>query len=115
VDDLLVERHRLRTAAYGVARSARFLAAELDGEDTRPGWEQPGWELPAERPHTPGAHYTRAALALAAAALDAVAAAVAADRAAGDTWPEIGRALGVSPDTAARRYPRPTDGVSPRP
>ncbi|WP_275477364.1 hypothetical protein [Streptomyces roseifaciens] len=36
-----------------------------------------------------------------------VAAAVVADRAAGDGWAVIGAALGVSEDTAARRYRRP--------
>ncbi|NJP82339.1 hypothetical protein HCK01_34475 [Streptomyces sp. AA8] len=50
--------------------------------------------------------YTRAALGLLDAAHAAVAAAVAADRAAGDGWAAIGAALGVSEDTAARRYRR---------
>ena len=69
---------------------------------------QTGWALSEERPHRPGARYTRAALDVLAAAGELKAAAVTADRAAGDRWPQIGRALGVSPDTAARRYrPRP--------
>ncbi|MGW2725118.1 hypothetical protein [Streptomyces sp. NPDC001492] len=104
VDAMVTERHAVRAAAYQVARAARVLAAELDAEDARPDWEQTDWTLSAERRHRPGAHYTRAALDIVAAAGELLAAAVAADRAAGDGWHEIGRPLGVSPDTAARRY-----------
>ncbi|MCQ8774380.1 hypothetical protein [Streptomyces telluris] len=73
---------------------------------------EPAWRQPAGRDHSrpdsggPGAVYTRAALGLLDAAHAAVAAAVAADRAAGDGWAAIGAALGVSEDTAARRYRR---------
>ncbi|WP_367140989.1 MULTISPECIES: hypothetical protein [Streptomyces] len=99
------ERHRLRGAAYVVAREARRLAAVLDAEAAEPAWRQPGWE-DRSRPDSgrPGAVYTRAALDLLEAAHAAVAAAVAADRAAGDGWAVIGAVLGVSGDTAARRY-----------
>ncbi|MFC5149908.1 hypothetical protein [Streptomyces aureoversilis] len=101
------ERHRLRAAAFTVAREARRLAAALDAEAAEPDWRQPaGWG----RPHPAGrlgAPYTRSALQLLEAAHVAVAAAVAADRAAGNGWAEIGAALGVSEDTAARRYRTP--------
>ncbi|MEU1816785.1 hypothetical protein ABZ543_16500 [Streptomyces roseifaciens] len=101
------ERHRLRAAAYVVAREARRLAAALDAEAAEPDWRQPaGRDRSRPEDSGPGAPYTRAALDLLAAAHTAVAAAVAADRAAGDGWAAIGAALGVSEDTAARRYRR---------
>ncbi|WP_190133442.1 hypothetical protein [Streptomyces mashuensis] len=103
------ERHRLRSAVYAVAREARRLAAALDAEAAKPEYDQPAWWDRA-RPESgrPGAPYTRAALGLLEAAQEAVAIAVTADRTAGRPWAEIGEALGVSADTAARRY-RPGD------
>ncbi|MFG3158116.1 hypothetical protein ACGF7W_39455 [Streptomyces sp. NPDC048219] len=98
------QRHLLRAAAYTAATSARRLAAELDAEANRPE-EYPGrWrELAPERGRAAG-QYTRAALEVLEAARLVVAAAVAADRAAGDDWAAVGEALGVSADTASRRY-----------
>lgn len=72
-------------------------------EDVLPEWQQPGWELSSDRPNLPTAHYTRAALDVLDDARALLAVAVAADRATGDGWPEIVRALGVSANTAARR------------
>ncbi|WP_189867110.1 hypothetical protein [Streptomyces poonensis] len=114
LETMAEERHLLRSAAYTVANEARGLAAVLDAEAGRPGWEQPAWWDRA-RPELgrPGAPYTRAALELLEAAHLAVAAAVAADRAPGDGWAEIGAALGVSEDTAARRYRRAADTPPP--
>ncbi|TJZ41219.1 hypothetical protein FCH28_37685 [Streptomyces piniterrae] len=102
------ERHRLRTAAYEVAREARRLAAVLDDEADRPRYEQPAWSDRWFGRPGPEAPYTRATLELVETVHQALAAAVAADRAAGRGWTEIGEALGVSADTAARRY-RPAD------
>ncbi|MEU4850572.1 hypothetical protein [Streptomyces gilvosporeus] len=106
------ERHRLRATVFAVAREARRLAAELEAEAQQPVWRQPAW---SERAYPefglPGAPYTRAALEILDAAEQALAQAVTADRAAGHTWETIGAALGVSSDTAARRYRRP----APRP
>ncbi|WP_143667115.1 hypothetical protein [Streptomyces sp. FBKL.4005] len=105
-DTTAEERHRLRVAAYEVATVARRLAAALDAEAEKPDYEQPAWwaERPEPERGRPGAPYTRAALELLEAARQAVAAAVVADRTAGNAWSEIGKALGVSGDTAARRY-----------
>ncbi len=108
LEETAEDRHRLTAAAYVVAREARHLAAVLDAEADQPDWRQPAWwNRPEPDLGRPGAPYTRAALTLLEAAQQAVAAAVAADRAAGDGWAEIGGALGVSADTAARRYSRP--------
>ncbi|MFD9226121.1 hypothetical protein ACFWDI_40410 [Streptomyces sp. NPDC060064] len=95
----------MRSAAYSVAAEARRLAGLLDPEVAKPDWEQPAWR-PQHLPELgqPGTPYTRAALELLDTARRAVAAAVTADRAAGYGWTAIGDALGVSPDTAARRY-----------
>ncbi|MEU6381709.1 hypothetical protein [Streptomyces sp. NPDC046909] len=54
-------------------------------------------------PHRPGARYTRPEVDVLAEVRELLAVAVAADRAAGDGWPEIGRALGVSADTGGRQ------------
>ncbi len=109
VDATAEERHRLQSAAYAVAREARSLAAALDAEAAKPEYDQPAWwDRPRPEFGRPGAPYTRAALALLEAAQEAVAAAVTADRTAARGWAEIGEALGISADTAARRY-RPGD------
>jgi hypothetical protein len=52
----------------------------------------------------PGARWTRAELDVLHDARALLAVAVAADRTAGDGWPEIGKALGESADTVAGRY-----------
>ncbi|MGW1674569.1 hypothetical protein [Streptomyces sp. NPDC002324] len=114
MDGMVSARHEMRTAAYRVAREARIVAAELDAQDSRPGWQQPGWELPAERPGLPSAEYTRAALNVLDAAQQLLSAAVDLDRAAGIGWPDVGQALGVSADTAARRRRFGTAGTSRR-
>jgi hypothetical protein len=105
VDATAEERHRLRSAVYAVASEARRLAAALDAEAAKPEYDQPAWwdRIEPERGR-PAAPYTRAALELLEAARQAVAAAVVADRTAAWSWAEIGEALGVSADTAARRY-----------
>ncbi|MFJ2478257.1 hypothetical protein ACIOWI_35820 [Streptomyces sp. NPDC087659] len=106
--DTAEERHLLRTRAYLVAREARRLAAVLDSEAQQPDWGQPAWwEHPRNEFGRSAAPYTRAALQLLEAAHEAMAAAVAADRAAGAGWAAIGATLGVSEDTAARRYRQP--------
>jgi hypothetical protein len=104
VDAMVTARHMVRTAAYRTARAARVLAAEIDAEDVAPDWRQPGWHLPEERLKAPHVRYTVAAAEILAEARDLLAAAVEADRIAGIGWPTIGQALGVSADTAARRY-----------
>ncbi|MER5860532.1 hypothetical protein ABT131_33800 [Streptomyces sp900105245] len=98
------DRHRLRSAAYTVAREARRLAAVLDEEAAKPRWAQPAWDQPRPDRGRPAASYTRAALELLNAAHEAMAAAVAAGRAAGSGWAAIAAALEVSEDTAARHY-----------
>ncbi|GHF74132.1 hypothetical protein GCM10010218_64080 [Streptomyces mashuensis] len=107
LEDTAERRHEVRAAAYAVAGAARRLAAELDAEAERPDWQQPaGWHgrrLTAQPQH-PAGRYTTAALEVLDQAHGLVAAAVAADRAAGADWASIGAALGVSADTASRRY-----------
>ncbi|MFL4497357.1 hypothetical protein ACJ6WD_39895 [Streptomyces sp. VTCC 41912] len=99
------ERYALRADAFAVARAARDLAAALDAEaQLRPGDQPAGWLRPEPELGRPAAPYTRAVLPLLAAVHQAVHQAVAVDRAAGHTWDAIGGALGVSGDTAARRY-----------
>ncbi|MEU3902033.1 hypothetical protein [Streptomyces sp. NPDC045251] len=103
------ELHMLRSAAYATANAARHLAADLDVEPDRPERDQPaawyGRKPPAD--WTGAGRYTRAALEVLGSAVDLMAAAVAADRAAGSNWAEIGATLGVSADTASRRYRDP--------
>ncbi|WP_406314707.1 hypothetical protein OHA77_40205 [Streptosporangium sp. NBC_01639] len=70
----------------------------MHAEDLALPTQQTGWKS------GPIAGYAAAALPLLAHARAVLAAAVAADRAAGATWDEIGAVLDVSPDTAARRY-----------
>jgi hypothetical protein len=112
-EDTTDVRHEVQAAAYQVAGQARKFAAELVEEsDTPPDpyglYASP--RAPAPRREVP-AGYTRAALDVAAAVEDLVAAAVAADRVAGHSWEQIGQVLGVSADTAARRYrPSPPPG-----
>ena len=103
------ELHVLRSTVYATANAARHLAAELDAEPDRPERDQPaawyGRKPPAD--WTGAGRYTRAALEVLGEAAALVAAAVAADRAAGSNWTEIGATLGVSADTASRRYRHP--------
>lgn len=103
------ELHGLRSAAYATANAARRLAADLDAEPDRPERDQPaawhGRKPPAD--WTGAGRYTRAALEVLGSAADLMAAAVAADRAAGSNWAEVGATLGVSADTASRRYRDP--------
>ncbi|MER6433961.1 hypothetical protein ABT272_40605 [Streptomyces sp900105245] len=96
--------HRLRSAAYAVAREARRLATVPDEEAAKPRWAQPAWDPSRPDLGRPAAPYTRAALELLDAAHEAMAAAVTADRAAGRGWAAIAATLEVSEDTAARRY-----------
>lgn len=118
------ELHVLRSAAYAAANAARRLAAELDVEPDRLEREQPaawyGLKPPAD--WADAGRYTRAALEVLGETADLMAAAVAVDRAAGSTWAEIGATLGVSADTASRRYrvaapvtadPSPSQGSCP--
>jgi hypothetical protein len=110
LEDAGERRYEVRSAAYAVASVARRLAAELDAEAERPDWQQPaGWhgtrrEREPWEPWYPAGRYTAAALDVLDEAHRLVAAAVAADRAAGCDWALIGAALGVSADTASRRY-----------
>uniref|UniRef100_UPI003F499C4F hypothetical protein n=1 Tax=unclassified Streptomyces TaxID=2593676 RepID=UPI003F499C4F len=98
-------RYLLRVAAFRASAAARSLAALVDAEGERPPWDT---EVRRREGHPErAARWTRAALALEDAAAAVMAAAVAADRAAGDTWAVVGEALGVSADTAARRYRSP--------
>jgi hypothetical protein len=107
------ELHMLRSAAYATANTARRLAAELDVEPDRPEREQPAawYGLKPPAGWTGAGRYTRAALEVLGSAADLMAAAVAADRAAGSNWAEIGATLSVSADTASRRY---RDAARPR-
>ncbi len=102
-DALAEPRHELRRAAYQAAAAARALAALADAEEERGEGEMEDRDW---RPQQAAARYARTALPLFEAAGAALAAAVEADRTAGDSWPVLGRALGVSADTAARRYRR---------
>ncbi|MCZ4611351.1 hypothetical protein O3S80_47920 [Streptomyces sp. Lzd4kr] len=102
-DTVSEHRHLLRRAAYAAASQARRLAAQLDAESSASSWDQRAWSA-ADRQPTTAARYTRAALAVLDEALMVVTAAVATDRAVGDDWTAIGAALGVSADTASRRY-----------
>ncbi|WP_432112567.1 hypothetical protein [Streptomyces sp. YPW6] len=88
--------HRLRSAVYAVAAQARHTAHALDPQTAR----EPRDRLDGGPPATS----TRAVLGLVEAAHTALAAAVEADRTAGSGWSAIGAALGISEDTAARRY-----------
>ncbi|MEU7230010.1 hypothetical protein [Streptomyces chrestomyceticus] len=95
-------RYLLRTAAFRASAAARAVAALVDAEGERAPWDT---EVRRREGHPErAAWWTRAAVALEDAAAAVMAAAVAADRAAGDTWAAVGEALGVSADTAARRY-----------
>ncbi|WP_125264856.1 hypothetical protein [Streptomyces alboflavus] len=104
-------RHQVATAAYEVASAARHLAAALAAESDDPPTPLDTWRQPQRPPRLSdqSAGHTQAAAAVLAAAQKLAAAAVAADRAAGHSWEAIGRVLGVSADTAARRY-RPRAG-----
>ncbi|MCG0068450.1 hypothetical protein L0F81_35185 [Streptomyces tricolor] len=106
LDGVAERRYEVRSAAYAVASAARRLAAELDTEAERPDWQQSAWHgaLRTREPWQPAGRYTTAALRVLDEAHRLVAAAVAADRAAGCDWALIGAALGVSADTASRRY-----------
>ncbi|MEV7471971.1 hypothetical protein AB0O20_36645 [Streptomyces kronopolitis] len=97
------ERHRLRAEAFAVAHAARRLAAQLEAQAQQEPWRQPAWST-QPRSGRSAAPYTRAARDILNTAEHALAQAVTADRAAGQTWADIGAALGVSADTAARRY-----------
>ncbi|MFF7234362.1 hypothetical protein [Streptomyces sioyaensis] len=99
------ERHRLRADVFAVAHAARRLAAQLEAQAQQEPWHQPAWSSqPRPQSGRPAAPYTRAASDILNTAEQALAQAVAADRAAGQTWGDIGGVLGISADTAARRY-----------
>lgn len=91
------QRH-LRQQAEHLASTAHQLAHDLQAEDLAEPTQQTGWA------QGPIAGYTAAALPLLSQARATLAAAVAADRASGATWHEIAAVLGISADTAARRY-----------
>ncbi|WP_435279986.1 hypothetical protein [Streptomyces sp. 1222.5] len=76
--------HRLRPAAYTVAREARRLATVLDDEAAKPRWAQPARDRPRPDLGRPATPYTHAARGVVADAHEAMAAAVAADGAAGN-------------------------------
>lgn len=88
----------IRQQAEHLASTAHQLAHDLQAEDLAEPTQQTGWA------QGPIAGYTAAALPLLSQARATLAAAVAADRASGATWHEIAGALGISADTAARRY-----------
>ncbi|MFG1703450.1 hypothetical protein ACFLIM_09665 [Nonomuraea sp. M3C6] len=97
-DNTRKQRRHLRDQAEHLAQAAGKLALDMHAEDLALPTQQTGWKS------GPIAGYAAAALPLLAHARAVLAAAVAADRAAGATWDEIGAVLDVSPDTAARRY-----------
>ncbi|WP_411152958.1 hypothetical protein [Streptomyces sp. A30] len=108
LEDADERRHEMRSAAYTVASAARRVAVELDAEAERPDYRQPaGWHgsrLAVSASWYLAGRYTAAALDVLDEAHRLVASAVAADRAAGADWSTIGDTLGVSADTASRRY-----------
>jgi len=94
------QRRARRDAAASLSTAAAALRAQISR----------GW-LPGSVMLPPGGH-AAAVAGLAGLAAELEAAAVAADRAAGATWAQVGAALGLSADAARKRYSRSEQAVN---